>query len=92
MSGKIVRRRIRVTGDVQGVGFRYRAHYAAEGLGLTGWVMNDFDGSVLMEVQGREDVIFQMMKLINQSSYIRMDRIDWEELEPEEYESGFHIR
>ena len=27
-------------GQVQGVGFRYRAYYAAYQLGLTGWVRN----------------------------------------------------
>ena len=92
MDSEIVRREIRVTGDVQGVGFRYRARYAAEGLGLTGWVKNDWDGSVLMEVQGPLETIHRMMKMINQSSYIRMDRVDWRELKTEEYESGFHIR
>ena len=36
-----------------GVGFRYRALYAAS-LGLTGWVQNLWDGRVEMEVQGEE--------------------------------------
>lgn len=35
---EIIRKEIRFTGNVQGVGFRYRAKYAAEGLGVTGWV------------------------------------------------------
>ena len=30
-------------GQVQGVGFRYRAYYAAYQLGLTGWVRNCWD-------------------------------------------------
>ena len=33
-----VRRRYSIEGQVQGVGFRYRARYAAQSLGLTGWV------------------------------------------------------
>ena len=39
-------------GQVQGVGFRYRAYYAAYQLGLTGWVRNCWDETVEMEVQG----------------------------------------
>ena len=42
-------------GQVQGVGFRYRAYYAAYQLGLTGWVRNCWDETVEMEVQGDED-------------------------------------
>ena len=41
-----VRRRYSIEGQVQGVGFRYRARYAAQSLGLTGWVENEDDGSV----------------------------------------------
>ena len=32
-----VRRRYSIEGQVQGVGFRYRARYAAQTLELTGW-------------------------------------------------------
>ena len=46
-----VRRRYSIEGQVQGVGFRYRARYAAQSLGLTGWVENEDDGSVTLEVQ-----------------------------------------
>ena len=47
-----VRRRYSIEGQVQGVGFRYRARYAAQSLELTGWVENEDDGSVTLEVQG----------------------------------------
>ena len=46
----MVRKHFKITGRVQGVGFRYRAKYAASGMGLTGWVRNEWDGSVEMEV------------------------------------------
>ena len=52
-----IRRRVRFHGRVQGVGFRYTARFAAESLGLTGWVKNEWDGSVLMEVEGREMLV-----------------------------------
>ena len=47
-----IRRRWRFTGTVQGVGFRYYARAAALHLGLTGWVANNWDGSVTLEAQG----------------------------------------
>ena len=49
-----IRRHIIFEGRVQGVGFRYRALYAAKQFGVTGWVRNLYDGTVEMEVQGRE--------------------------------------
>ena len=39
---KIIRRKIRVSGSVQGVGFRYRMEYASSMVGTTGWVRNEF--------------------------------------------------
>lgn len=88
----MVRKHIKFTGRVQGVGFRYRASYAANGLGITGWVKNEWDGSVEMEVQGTNEQINQMLTLINQSSYIVIDNIKTTELPVEEHENGFHIR
>ena len=38
MSAAVERRHWHFTGSVQGVGFRYRAQYAAQLLDLTGWV------------------------------------------------------
>ena len=45
-------------GRVQGVGFRYTAKMLAQSLGLTGWVKNEWDDTVVMEVQGREQLIY----------------------------------
>ena len=89
---KVIRKEIHFTGDVQGVGFRYRAQYAARGCGVTGWVKNEWDGSVLMEAQGTQRQINEMLKLINMSPYIKIDRLDYHEIPVEEYDSGFHIR
>ena len=51
-----VRHRIRVTGTVQGVGFRPFVHREARRLGLHGWVRNDSAG-VLLEVEGAEPAV-----------------------------------
>ena len=53
----MVRKHIFFSGWVQGVGFRYRALYAARAMGLTGWVQNLWDGRVEMEVQGEPEKI-----------------------------------
>ena len=45
-------RTIRVTGRVQGVLFRKNTQRTAEGLGLTGFVTNNPDGSVTIEAEG----------------------------------------
>ena len=50
------RARIRVTGTVQGVGFRPFVHRLAGELALGGWVLNDAQG-VLLEVEGSERAV-----------------------------------
>lgn len=80
------------SGHVQGVGFRYRARYAADGLGITGWVRNEWNGTVEMEAQGTEEQINQLLKMINRGSYVQIDRIDTEQIPTDEHERGFHIR
>ena len=67
-----VRRRYSIEGQVQGVGFRYRARYAAQTLELTGWVENEDDGSVTLEVQGDPDKFMQLFAMIQKSDYIRI--------------------
>ncbi len=48
---------IKVFGRVQGVFFRHSARHEAEKLGLRGFVKNEDDGSVYMEVEGEEENI-----------------------------------
>jgi len=49
--------RLRITGKVQGVGYRLWAMRTAESIGLRGWVRNRLDGSVEALVTGvPEDV------------------------------------
>ncbi len=87
----IIRMRYIFTGCVQGVGFRYRAYHAAHLLGLTGWVRNEFDGSVTMEVQGERYGIDAMLEMIKKSHYIDIDNIDSKELPTALDENSFEI-
>ena len=83
-----VRKHMIFHGRVQGVGFRYTAKYLARSMNLTGWVKNEYDGTVVMEVQGRETLIFELMKELNRNQFIQ---IDTEEMEPE-LESSFEVK
>lgn len=89
---KVIRQHMKISGSVQGVGFRFRASHAANGLGLTGWVKNEWDGTVEMEVQGTIEQINRMLTMVNQSAYIHIERIDRKEMMLKEGEYGFHIR
>ena len=58
-----VRKRLRITGVVQGVGYRYWAKARAQELGLSGCVRNMSDGSVVLFIEGREQDIVRMIEL-----------------------------
>ncbi len=87
-----VRKHIVFYGKVQGVGFRYTAKYLARSLGLTGWVKNEWDGTVSMEIQGRETQINELLKGLNRSSYINIEWTDSKEISIVEIENCFSVR
>ena len=55
---------VRVTGRVQGVGFRYWTRDEARRLGLRGWVRNERDGSVAALLAGPEAAVAAMLELL----------------------------
>ena len=89
---EIIRRHMIIHGRVQGVGFRYRARYAAQGLGVTGWVRNEWDGTVEMEAQGRVEQINEMLRVINSGTYISIEGIDSRDIPLDMDEGSFHVR
>ncbi len=84
----MIRRRITFYGSVQGVGFRWRARHAADLYSCTGWCRNEWDGSVLMEIQGSEEDIDRVILAIEQGPWIRIENMDAETL-PVKEERGF---
>jgi acylphosphatase len=56
-----VARRVRITGEVQGVFFRAWAQDQAKSLGVTGWVRNASDGSVKAHVEGEQAAVEQLI-------------------------------
>jgi acylphosphatase len=57
----IVRRRVIVTGRVQGVGFRQSCHHQASVVGVGGWVHNNFDGTVEAVLEGELESVERML-------------------------------
>ena len=87
----MIRKRIVFTGQVQGVGFRWRAKQAATMYNCTGWCRNDWNGSVTMEIQGEEEAIDKVIQSIKAGRYVWIRNMDVTHLDPEPDERGFHV-
>jgi len=72
----IIRKHYIFHGDVQGVGFRYRAYHAAHANGVSGWVRNLYDGTVEMEAEGSEGAIEDTISAIQNGRYIDITEIE----------------
>lgn len=53
---------IRILGSVQAVSFRHNAKIEADKLGIFGFVVNQPDGSVYVEVEGAEEKLQQFIE------------------------------
>jgi len=58
--------RLRITGRVQGVGYRIWAERAAQSLGIRGWVRNRSDGSVELQASGDDDAVATLIEACRQ--------------------------
>lgn len=84
---------IRVSGRVQGVGFRYFVQYTASLLNLTGWVRNLDDDSVEMEVQGQEEMLNAFINKIRKGNgFSRVDDFPIHKLPLIDEEKSFKIK
>lgn len=89
----MIRRRLVVTGRVQGV--FYRAWFAerARALGLDGWIRNRADGSVEAVVQGPSEAVKEMVMLAHEGSpAARVERVTIDEDASPETSVGFEQR
>ena len=53
--------RVRISGRVQGVGYRAWAQHNASALGLSGWVRNCWDGAVEALFSGPQSSVVEML-------------------------------
>lgn len=61
-----INKQIRVTGRVQGVFFRKSTQQKALELGIKGWVRNEPDESVLVEIEGNSSAVLAMEEWLGQ--------------------------
>ena len=85
----MIRRRFAFTGWVQGVGFRYRARHAADLYGCTGWIRNEWDGSVTMELQGEPSAMDAVIRAIEAGRYVQIEGMDSRDIPLVADERGF---
>ncbi len=90
----LIRRRYRFVGQVQGVGFRWNAKRIADGMGLTGWVRNEDDGSVTCVLQGSQEqlAIFSGRLRESLSNWARYTIDDMEDEPVQSSEKDFRVR
>jgi len=77
------RARIRITGRVQGVGFRFFAAKHASRHRIAGWVRNRPDGSVEVEAEAPRDRVDAFIEELRHGpSFAHVDYVDVDWLEP----------
>jgi acylphosphatase len=88
----VVRRRAVAHGRVQGVFFRDSTRREAERLGVAGWASNEWDGTVLVVLEGAPDAVEAMLSYLRAGpGHASVSRLDVTKEEPEGL-SGFSVR
>ena len=81
-----------VSGQVQGVGFRYTAVSQARRLGLSGWIGNRADGAVEGVASGEEGQLEIFRAWLRQGPpAARVEQVEWSQT-AETASAGFAIR
>jgi len=87
------RKRVFVSGDVQGVNFRAECAREARRLGLVGWVRNLPDGRVEAVFEGEEEPVGRMMQWCSKGpTHAGVEHVAAAEEPPQSSEDGFEVR
>lgn len=73
---------VRYEGMVQGVGFRFTVLQLCRRFAVTGYVLNEYDGSVRVVAEGAEPEVLAFLRAIKLSSlnrYIVRESVTWSE-------------
>ena len=82
----------RVTGRVQGVGYRAWARAEAQALGLSGWVRNEADASVTALIAGTAESLDAMLARLHEGPrHAAVARVQVEDADPGRMDGGFVI-
>ncbi|QDT05889.1 Acylphosphatase [Rubripirellula lacrimiformis] len=92
MSTTPIRHVVCFTGHVQGVGFRMTAVQSAAGLDVHGFVRNEIDGSVMLDVEGSAADLKELVHRIRQEMSQKLDNISTDVRPPKQYSGGLVIR
>ncbi|MEZ5126070.1 MAG: protein-L-isoaspartate(D-aspartate) O-methyltransferase [Thermoleophilia bacterium] len=85
--------RARVYGRVQRVYYRASARAEGERLGLNGWVRNCADGSVELQMQGREQAVDAMLDWCSVGPpAAEVQRVEVDAVDPDDTLAGFGVR
>ena len=88
----IVARRYLISGQVQGVGFRYFTEAAAAREGILGWVRNTPDGRVEVAAEGDAEALERFERNLRHGPRgARVGRVDVDDTTPTG-ETGFTIK
>jgi len=71
---------VRITGRVQGVGFRNFTQMRARQLGVSGWVRNEQDGSVRLEAEGPRGALEELLEAVHEgprTALVETVEADW---------------
>lgn len=79
-------------GQVQGVGFRFTVQQLANKYNLTGFVYNEDDGSVKVEIQGDSNDIDAFIKeSLQNRGFIDIEDYALKQIDVDEYDSMFIV-
>jgi acylphosphatase len=88
----MIRRRVVIHGNVQGVFFRDTTRRMAESRGVAGWISNRPDGSVEAVFEGEQDAVESMLGFCREGPRgAEVEDVEVSEEEPEG-STGFSIR
>jgi acylphosphatase len=77
MPPEIIHRNIRISGRVQGVGFRYNAREAASHYRILGFIRNQPNGDVYLEIEGTRNAVDEFIEWCRQGPpRARVDFVD----------------
>ncbi|MBR3629105.1 MAG: acylphosphatase [Oscillospiraceae bacterium] len=75
-----IRRHMIFHGQVQGVGFRWNACCIARQYGISGWVRNNYDGTVEMEAEGTPGDLDRLVAELHRGRWIEITEIESREV------------
>jgi acylphosphatase len=90
--GSVCRKRVLISGRVQGVGFRWYTRDRAESLGLDGWVRNLPDRRVEAVFQGEKSLVDDMVEWCRMGSpaaFVKNVSVEDEPVSP--MDCGFYV-